>query len=210
MCAESSKNGRKKRRTPAWRTGDVEIQVDTFDILGTSKPLPFPLSDEQVMANVNDELRIKHRYLDLRRPKMYNKLALRAATIRKIRSYLDERGFIEVETPIITRSTPEGARDYLVPYRLEPGKFYALAPKSAAVQTAPDGCRHRKCTDQIAKCFRDESQRSDRQPEFTQLDLEMSFVTQEDILSLAEGLTLEVVNELISEFGLEKDPVGPF
>lgn len=196
-------------KNPSLATGDVEIQVDTFDILGTSKPLPFPLSDEQVMANVNEELRIKHRYLDLRRPKMYNKLALRAATIRKIRSYLDERGFLEVETPIITRSTPEGARDYLVPYRLEPGKFYALpqSPQQYKQLLMVAGIERYY---QIAKCFRDESQRSDRQPEFTQLDLEMSFVTQEDILSLAEGLTLEVVNELISEFGLEKDPVGPF
>ncbi|HEY3781059.1 MAG TPA: aspartate--tRNA ligase [Fimbriimonadaceae bacterium] len=190
-------------------TGEIEVVVTSYSILSPSKPLPFPISDEEQMASVNEELRMKHRYLDLRRPAMYRKLALRAAAITKIRSYLDSRSFLEVETPIITKSTPEGARDYLVPYRLEPGKFYALpqSPQQYKQLLMVSGIERYY---QIAKCFRDESQRSDRQPEFTQLDLEMSFITQEDVLQLAEGLTLSVINELIEEFKLEKDPVQDF
>ncbi|MBV6459115.1 MAG: Aspartate--tRNA ligase [Fimbriimonadaceae bacterium] len=190
-------------------TGDIEVVVAGFQILGPAKPLPFPLSDEDQMAAVNEELRLKHRYLDLRRPSMYKRLALRAAAIRKIRAYLDVRDFVEVETPIFTKSTPEGARDYLVPYRLEPGLFYALpqSPQQYKQLLMVSGIERYY---QIAKCFRDEAQRSDRQPEFTQLDLEMSFCTQEDVLTLMEGLTLKVINELIEEFGLEKEPVAPF
>ncbi len=194
---------------PKMGTGEVEIVAEAYEILGPSKVLPFPISDEDQMANVSEELRIKHRYLDLRRPAMYRKLALRAAAVRKIRAYLDARGFVETETPIITKSTPEGARDYLVPYRLEPGKFYALpqSPQQYKQLLMVAGIERYY---QIAKCFRDESQRADRQPEFTQLDLEMSFVTQEDVLQVAEGLTVSVINELIREFDLEKDPIRPF
>jgi aspartyl-tRNA synthetase len=196
-------------RNPRLPTGDVEIVAASFEILSQSGVLPFPISDEEQMSSVNEELRIKYRYLDLRRPSMFRKLALRAAAVRKIRAYLDARGFVETETPIITKSTPEGARDYLVPYRLEPGKFYALpqSPQQYKQLLMVAGLERYY---QIAKCFRDESQRADRQPEFTQLDLEMSFVTQEDVLQLAEGLTLEVINELIAEFALDRDPVEPF
>lgn len=189
-------------------TGEIEIRCDDLQILSASKPIPFPISDEEQMTSVNEELRVKYRYLDLRRPAMYRKLALRAAAVRKIRKFLDDRGFIETETPIITRSTPEGARDYLVPYRLEPGKFYALpqSPQQYKQLLMVAGLERYY---QIAKCFRDESQRADRQPEFTQLDLEMSFVTQEDILVLGEELVRTVCNELIDEFQLDKEPVAP-
>ncbi len=196
-------------RNPKMATGDIEVSVSGFTILSHAKPLPFPLSDEDQMRNVNEELRVKYRYLDLRRLNMYRNLALRAALIKKIRLYLEAQGFLDVETPIITRSTPEGARDYLVPYRLEPGQFYALpqSPQQYKQLLMVGGIERYY---QIAKCFRDESQRADRQPEFTQLDLEMSFVTQEDILQLTEGLHRTVINELIEEFRLDKDPIEPF
>lgn len=200
--SESTKNAKMP-------TGEIEIEVSEYEILSAAKVLPFPVSDEDQMVNVNEELRVRHRYLDLRRPTMYKKLALRAAAIGLIRRYLDDRAFLEIETPIITKSTPEGARDYLVPYRLEPGKFYALpqSPQQYKQLLMVAGCERYY---QIAKCFRDESQRADRQPEFTQLDVEMSFVTQEDVLQLAEGLTVSVVNELIERFELPKEKIQPF
>ncbi len=200
--AEATKN-------PKMSTGDIEVIVSSYSVLGPSKPLPFPLSDEDQMESVNEELRIKHRYLDLRRPSMYRRMAVRGATLRRIRHYLDQEKFLEIETPIITKSTPEGARDYLVAYRLDPGKWYALpqSPQQYKQLLMVAGIERYY---QIARCFRDESSRADRQPEFTQLDLEMSFVRQEDILNLAEGLMVDVVNGLIDEFGLEKDKVEPF
>ncbi len=196
-------------RNAKMATGDVEIIVTSYSVLSSAKPLPFPLSDEEQMATVNEELRVKHRYLDIRRPAMYRRLAIRAAALSKIRKYLEAQNFLEVETPIITKSTPEGARDYLVPYRLEPGKFYALpqSPQQYKQLLMVAGIERYY---QIAKCFRDESQRADRQPEFTQLDLEMSFVTQEDVLNLIEGMTITVINELIEEFKLDKEPLKPF
>lgn len=196
-------------KNPKMPTGDIEVIVDSYEVLGPAKPLPFPVSDEEQMANVNEELRIKHRYLDLRRPSMYRRMAIRAAAVRKIRAYLDAREFIEVETPIFTKSTPEGARDYVVPYRLEPGLFYALpqSPQQYKQLLMVGGLERYY---QIAKCFRDEAQRSDRQPEFTQLDLEISFATQEEILQLAEGLTRTVINECIDEFQIDKEKIEPF
>ncbi len=190
-------------------TGDVEVAVTAYTVLGPSKPLPFPLSDEEQMETVNEELRIKHRYLDLRRPSMYRRLAIRHAVIRNLRRYLDEQEFVELETPIITKSTPEGARDYLVPYRLQPGLWYALpqSPQQYKQLLMVAGFERYY---QIARCFRDESSRADRQPEFAQLDLEMSFVTQEDILTLTEAMLRTVVNGIIEEFDLEKDLVEAF
>jgi len=190
-------------------TGEIEIIVESFELLGSSKPLPFPVSDEEQMSSVNEELRVRYRYLDLRRPTMYHRLAVRAAVTRRMRAHLDAKEFIETETPIITKSTPEGARDYVVAYRLQPGLWYALpqSPQQYKQLLMVAGIERYY---QVAKCFRDESMRADRQPEFTQLDIEMSFVQSEDVLQLAEGLATEVINGTIEEFGLDKEPVGPF
>jgi len=176
-------------------TGLVEVVADEIDVLNASKPLPFQIHDDDSVQNVDEALRLKHRYIDLRRPSMYQKMKLRSDVLRRIREYMYGRDFVEIETPIITKATPEGARDYLVPYRLQPGLFYALpqAPQQFKQLLMVGGIERYF---QIAKCFRDEAQRADRQPEFTQLDLEMSFCTQEDVLNVVEGCLTDVIENL--------------
>ncbi len=165
-------------------TGEVELAASKLHILNTAKTPPFPVEDE---INAAEETRLRFRYLDLRRPKPHRNLALRHRIILEIRKVMDELGFIEVETPVLTRSTPEGARDYLVPSRVHHGQFYAL-PQSPQIfkQILMIGGMDRYF--QIVKCFRDEDLRADRQPEFTQLDLEMSFPRQEDIFDVIENV----------------------
>jgi aspartyl-tRNA synthetase len=176
-------------------TGEIEVSATGLEILNASRGLPFQVSDEDQMRLVDETLRVKYRYLDLRRPAMYSMLELRHRAIKRIRDYMDSQTFIEIETPLFTKSTPEGARDYLVPYRLEPGLFYALpqSPQQYKQLLMVAGCERYF---QIARCFRDEAQRADRLPEFTQLDVEMSFVEQEDVLQLIEGMTIDVVEHL--------------
>jgi len=173
-------------------TGDIEIHADDLSILNTALPLPFPLDEEK---EVSESLRWTYRYLDLRRPVVQRKFVLRHQMVRALRTFLDQNGFLEIETPYLTKSTPEGARDFLVPSRLSPGNFYAL-PQSPQLfkQILMVAAFERYY--QVVRCFRDEDLRSDRQPEFTQLDIEMSFMDRDDILSLMEAMLREVISPL--------------
>ncbi|MDD7502114.1 MAG: aspartate--tRNA ligase [Elusimicrobia bacterium] len=170
------------------KTGEIEVVAEEFKVLNTSIPLPFDVNDSRAVA---EEIRMKYRYLDLRNPKMFANLLLRHRIAQAARRYLDANGFLEVETPILTRSTPEGARDYLVPSRVHHGEFYAL-PQSPQMfkQTLMASGIDRYF--QLARCFRDEDLRADRQPEHTQIDMEMSFVTIDDIHHIVEGLMKEI------------------
>ena len=184
-------------RNPALPTGDVEMLVGELELLAPSEPLPFGLDDE----GVDETLRIHHRYLDLRRPQMQELQRLRTGAVRSIRRFLDERGFLDLETPTLTRATPEGARDFLVPARLAPGSFYAL-PQSPQLFKQLLMCGGFDRYYQIARCYRDEAQRADRALEFTQLDLEMSFVEREDVLELTEQLMAQVWRDAGHEVAL--------
>ncbi len=182
----------KEAINPSLNTGEVEILVKEFDILSKSQALPFPLDE---YADVGEETRLKYRYLDMRREELRDAMVMRSRLNQAIRAYLEERQYLEVETPVLNKSTPEGARDFLVPARLSPGKFYAL-PQSPQIfkQILMVGGLERYF--QIVKCFRDEDFRADRQPEFTQLDMELSFVDENMVMDELEGLWTSVLKSV--------------
>ncbi|MBL7081118.1 MAG: aspartate--tRNA ligase [Candidatus Omnitrophica bacterium] len=197
ILVEGKVNPRPKgTQNPKISTGEIELEILDLVILNPSQTLPFEIEDE-VDLNLSSDLRLKYRYLDIRRKNTFNNLVLRHKLYQIVRSFLVKSGFLEMETPLLTKSTPEGARDFLVPSRLNPGHFYALpqSPQLFKQILMVAGCDRYF---QIARCFRDEDLRADRQPEFTQLDLEMSFVEQEDIFSLTEQLMQEIFQELQS------------
>ncbi len=178
-------------KNPDIPTGNIEIFADEVKILGESETPPFDIIDD---CKTNEELRLTHRYLDLRRPVLQNNIIFRAKVAKSIRDYLCDKGFIEIETPILIKSTPEGARDYLVPSRVHKGSFYAL-PQSPQLYKQLSMVAGFDKYFQIARCFRDEDLRADRQPEFTQIDMEMSFVDTDDVLVLVEGLINHVFKD---------------
>ncbi|MCX6719565.1 MAG: aspartate--tRNA ligase [Candidatus Staskawiczbacteria bacterium] len=184
-------------------TGQVELSVESLKVLSESETLP--LSIETDGYEIGEETRMKYRYLDLRRERLKNNLIMRHKIIKFIRDFLDQESFSEIETPILTKSTPEGARDYIVPSRQEPGKFYALpqSPQQYKQLLMVAGLERYF---QIAKCLRDEDPRGDRQPEFTQLDMEMSFVKEEDVMDLTERLLILIVKNLFPEKKIQEMP----
>lgn len=189
---------------PKLKTGSIEVAVQEIKIISSAAPLPIPATGDGY--DIDEEMRLKYRYLDLRRPRMFKNLLLKSKTVTFIRNYLTKLDFLEIETPILTKTTPEGARDFLVPSRLQPGKFYALpqSPQQYKQLLMVAGIERYF---QIARCFRDEDPRHDRAyGEFTQLDLEMSFVDQNDILTLTEDLFTKLVKELFPEKHITTSP----
>lgn len=195
----------KEMVNPEIKTGELEVAVEKLEVISESETPPFELGDDGY--DVNEEIRMKYRYLDLRRRRLRENLKKRGEIIRFIRSFLMREGFIEVETPIISKSTPEGARDYLVPSRQHSGKFYALpqSPQQYKQLLMVSGIEKYF---QIARCFRDEDTRGDRQPEFTQLDVEISFVNQDDVIDLIENLMIGLVKSVYPEKKVKLDAKG--
>lgn len=176
-------------------SGQIEVLAKEIETLAVSETPPFPLNDE--FSNVSEENRLKYRFLDMRRPEMQERMVFRSKVTSLIRNYMDRNGFLDVETPILTRATPEGARDYLVPSRTQPGSFFAL-PQSPQLFKQLLMVAGFDRYYQIAKCFRDEDLRADRQPEFTQIDVETSFMSDEDIMQMMEGLTVELFDTMLN------------
>lgn len=187
---------------PNLETGLIEVLIDNFKIINESKTPPFEIDHESF---VNEELRLKYRYLDLRRERLKNNIIERHRIVKLMRDFLDEREFIEVETPILIKGTPEGSREYLVPSRLYPGNFFVLPQSPQQLKQLLMVAGFDRYF-QIARCFRDEDLRGDRQPEFTQLDLEMAFVEQEDIMQLIEELLVKISGELVSHKQIQTTP----